>query len=101
MKRDLNVGFEAVGGTEGVLRVCGSDASTPFIPDGICRVRLSGMRFHPDGLNHGKTAYLARDWEAPAASEEAKSAGEHKVSAAPPWTSPPTVSTTHLVSALQ
>ena len=26
LKRDLNVGFEAVGGTEGVLRVCGSDA---------------------------------------------------------------------------
>ena len=84
LKRNLSVGFEAISdGAEGVLGACGADAATPFIPDGICRVRLSTMRFHPEGLNHGKTAYLARDWEAVAVDEEAATAGKARAAPRP------------------
>mmetsp|Transcript_29947 Transcript_29947/g.77543 ORF Transcript_29947/g.77543 Transcript_29947/m.77543 type:complete len:188 (+) Transcript_29947:101-664(+) len=59
IKRQLEIGFQSIEGSDGNLRVCGADASTPFIPDGVCRVRLGNMEFRPDGMNHGKPAYQA------------------------------------------
>ena len=61
IKRKLQLGFEVVPGTEPIcLQACGPDASTPFIPDGVCRVNLSHYIWEPHGMNHGRTAYKAR-----------------------------------------
>ena len=61
LKRRLSLGFEAVAGETGCIRACGADAATPFVPDQTVTVDLSQWIFRPEGLNHGRVAFLAAE----------------------------------------
>ena len=74
LKRKIVLKFERTGDGE-ALRVVGPDAATPLIPDGVCKVDLSKFVWKPEGMNHGRTAYLAHEGVATAAEEANKQAG--------------------------
>ena len=59
LKRQLELGFEAVKGADGVLCTRGADAGFTFVPDGVCKIKLGGYEWRPDGMNHGRPAYQA------------------------------------------
>ena len=87
LKRRLELGFAVIEGSDGTLRTVGADAETPFIPDGVCRIKLGSYEWRPDGMNHTKPAYQAQEKRAAPPSEPA--APEKAVAPQSPPPQPP------------